>query len=316
MLIREFFEFMRKREQIRLNRAAGLPREEWTDDEILRTYKFTNVKREHDRMTKFFLKIYKSMNFFSESGDWQDRCELFMTCAIFRYFGTEKSAEVLGTFSWANDEDDGNGNKFFTERIPKYGLQNDLTFTGAYIVPNCGDPREKYLVVADILEGIWKVHENVVEAISGPESQKRMKDAVDLLTSCWGCGSFMAKEILLDYVLATGEKPSDWTVWTPIGPGARRGAARVASADGSLDRPLSEPKALEVAKDLYDAYRQVPMTADDMVWPTFTEIAGSTVRWVELDLCDIQFQLCEFDKYMRAKSGDGKPKKLFVPRTD
>jgi hypothetical protein len=37
---------------------------------------------------------------------------------------------------------------------------------------------------------------------------------------------------------------------------------------------------------------------------------------VKLDLTDIQFQCCEFDKYQRVVRGDGKPKRRFWPTVD
>ena len=56
-----FYDFIVAREQVRLNRAAGLPREAWTDDEILYTYKFCNIDREHDAGTIFnreYIRLY------------------------------------------------------------------------------------------------------------------------------------------------------------------------------------------------------------------------------------------------------------------
>ena len=47
-----FYEFMKARENIRLVKEAGAPWP-WTGDPILQEYKFTNVKREHDRTTKW-----------------------------------------------------------------------------------------------------------------------------------------------------------------------------------------------------------------------------------------------------------------------
>jgi hypothetical protein len=303
MLTNEFFAFMRAREQIRLNRLAGKPREEWTDDPIFVSYKFTNVKREHDHMSRYFLKQYKKLNYFTPEGDWQDREDLFMNCAIARYFGTEKSYEVLGPYTWAGDSR--YDEEYFAE-IEHYGMQGDLTFTGAYIIPNCGDSRPKYAVVADILRGIHKVHQKIVHELSHPEATRSFRVAMDILTACFGVGSFMGKEIILDYLMATGEEPSDWHTWTPIGPGARRGAARVMHPEGLLIAPLSEPKALRVARDLYEHYTQcVVPGCEHPFWPN---------DWVTLSLCDIQFQLCEFDKYLRVKVDKGQAKTRFVPR--
>ena len=87
--------------------------------------------------------------------------------------------------------------------------------------------------------------------------------------------------------------PSDWWDWTPIGPGARRGAARVLGDDDA--RAVSESKAGETIKFLgldQDFRDMEPLTEP-------------------LAPHDIQFQLCEFDKYERVRLGQGKPRSRF-----
>ena len=36
-------------------------------------------------------------------------------------------------------------------------------------------------------------------------------------------------------------------------------------------------------------------------------------NYIELELHDIQFQLCEFDKYERVKHGQGRPRSKYKP---
>ena len=293
MLIKEFFEFMRKREQIRINRESGVPREQWTDDPILQKYKFTNVKREHDRTTRELMD-----GFYSGHND-APPAQRLVNCAMARYFG--RSSTVI-EFGWRTDWSP-DGQQDLRARIEARMTRREKIFTGAYIIPNCGMMEDKYIIVLGILRqiadwsytsGWWRPDLTFREFVKG------------LCFNVVGVGSFMAKEVILDFILSSGWTPPDWQTWTPIGPGARRGAARVVSEDGRLVSPLSEAKGLEVAKDLYDAYRQtaIPGIPKPDLWPE---------DWVKLDLADIQFQLCEFDKYMRAKLGQGKPKSLFVP---
>jgi hypothetical protein len=47
--------FASEREAIRLQKEAGLP-QPWTDDKILREGKFTNIKREYDRVSRFIFQ--------------------------------------------------------------------------------------------------------------------------------------------------------------------------------------------------------------------------------------------------------------------
>jgi hypothetical protein len=51
--------YIEERERIRLRKEAGEPFP-WTEDPILRAFKFTNVRRIHDRTTQAFLAIYQA----------------------------------------------------------------------------------------------------------------------------------------------------------------------------------------------------------------------------------------------------------------
>jgi hypothetical protein len=106
----------------------------------------------------------------------------------------------------------------------------------------------------------------------------------------------MAKEILLDYILVTNQLPTDWETWTPVGPGARRGAGVVKY---DMITSIPEWETLEVCRQLYNMC--------DERWPREFE---------RLDLTDIQFQLCEFAKYEKTKTGVGRPKRKFHPTID
>ena len=126
----------------------------------------------------------------------------------------------------------------------------------------------------------------------------------------FGGSGFMTKEILLDTTYtgfwSDGVKrmgddgmmsfPEDWERWTPIGPGARRGAARVSGDDSA--KPLSEARSSEVIFELL--YFQDLFLPDD---------------FGHMSPHDIQFQLCEFDKYERVRLGQGKPRSRYKVTT-
>jgi len=303
----KFWEFIREREAIRLRRAAGQPAP-WTEDKILRAYKFTNVKREHDR-TSVALKAIYDQHVLRAS----DRV-VWLNCALYRLFGTAEMAAALG---WVRAWGDESHRRSQVLRLAATRLATgQRVFTGAYIVPNCGRTRPKHEVVCSIVDGVWKAAPELCD-----RAMDRWELAVGVLTQLWGIGSFIAKEIVLDYVMATGWRPSDWQTWTPIGPGARRGAMRV--LDGKLIHPhgLSEHYALKVCRELYtqrrDQWEDWWSTANHAA--VFSDEVRRSRNYNQLpphshlDLTDIQFQLCEFDKYQRALRGEGRPRSRFTP---
>jgi hypothetical protein len=53
-IIARWIAWIVAREQTRRNRAAGLPREQWTDHPLIGQFKFTNIRRRFDREAKWF----------------------------------------------------------------------------------------------------------------------------------------------------------------------------------------------------------------------------------------------------------------------
>lgn len=301
-LLNEFWAFVKERELIRLRRLHGLPRDQWTQDPIMQQYRFTNVKRHHDRTTIGLKKIYDAhFDWDDEATSWDDCVALLLNCVLFRFFGTVEAAEVIGYVRrWNREQQD---------RVEGYAIQNDLPFTSAYIVPNAGLDIPKYEMVIRVMNEMRDHHAHgVIYALQDEKGPQSWEAATDALTKCFGVGPFMAKEILLDYVLATGQTPKDWQTWTPVGPGGKRGAGWVL-----LGRKESLPTAtaLRVCQEVYASH--------EAHWPDSFTVGDGVNKWTHisenLDLTDIQFQFCEFDKYRKALAGK-QPKRRFKPTID
>jgi hypothetical protein len=278
--VKSFYDFMIRRELIRQRRRAGLSMAEWTSDPVLQTFSFTNVKRHHDRTTTLLKQIY------DEHVDASDS-EKLLNCALYRFFGTVESARAIGWVrSWFNEG---------LDHVMRIGPM--LRFTAAYIVTSAGRSDAKFIVVCEFVSAIANRTDDIIK-------HQTWEGAVNEMTKCYGVGSFMAKEIYLDFLLATWRVPTDWDTWTPVGPGGRRGASRIRY---NIPDKISETEALEVIRDVY-ALR-------DEYWPE--QIDTGEHVWVlpRLDLTDIQFQFCEYDKYSRVAEGR-RPKRLFRPTAD
>lgn len=294
-LIKEFYDFVYERESIRVRRLAGLPREQWTQDPILQTYKFTNVKREHDRTTCDLMKHFYPT-------DVGGSAVLLLNCAMARFIGLSDTVLEIG---WRPDWSEETRAQTFAV-IEARMARRDKIFTSAYIVPNCGDSDPKHVVVMGILDQVWEFAQEYFCRISSPCWQNLIES---MCSAVRGMGSFMAKEVVLDFILASGWIPDDWSTWSPVGPGARRGAARVYYG-GAIEKLPSERQALEWTIQLYEA------RAEHWAQPSVVVADQYATSGIELELSDIQFQLCEFDKYMRAKLGEGRPKAKFTPTYD
>lgn len=274
-----FWKYLVEREAIRLRRLHGEPQGRWTDDPIMRDYSFTNVKRHHDRVTTLLRR-----KFYDNCGLKHPSKIALLNAALFRYHGTVKTAEFMG---WQTNWSEEIGKKL--ARANEIRIQfGRKVFTGAYIVPSGGVLDPKTEIVRVVVNQIWKNADRILTTDS-------WREACRSLCLNWCVGEFMAKEVLLDYMLATEWTPSDWQTWTPIGPGAQRGAGVVRT--GSVEK-ISKSRTLDVCLHLF--------RNRDESWP----------HEVKLDLTDIQFALCELAKYRKAQTGVGRPKKRFQPTVD
>jgi len=275
-----FFRFMQARERIRLEKGAGKPWP-WSDDPILNTFKFTNVKREHDRTTRWMREHWTGPNEAAPAG------EIIFNCALFRYFGTIEFGEAVG---WRKDWEPDEVIAIASKRASG-GLR---VFTGAYIIPTLGNRGPKYEAICrHVLTPLWAKRIELGDLATATRSWRSVGEQLMKLPGFGGNG-FMAKETLQDVMHTWVLKDAvDRNSWCPAGPGARRGLNRV------FKRPVAARIPFEQA-------------LEEMI-VLFRSAIQSLPPWMpELELHDIQFQLCEFDKYERAKLGEGRPKARYV----
>ena len=112
-------------------------------------------------------------------------------------------------------------------------------------------------------------------------------------------GGFMPAQIVADlkYVEPL-RSASDWATFAASGPGSRRGLNRV------LGRPVD-------AKWSEGDWRRALGKLHEAIVPELERIGLSDLHAQDLQNC-----LCETDKYLRVKLGEGKPRRRFRPSSD
>lgn len=285
--IASLYTYMREREAIRRRRAAEDP-PPWTEDPILRTWKFTNVKRDYDRTTRGLVSEFYEY----AKGAKRPRLEILFNCAVFRYFGTLEFARDVKWNVPAEQSLD-----FIKFRARTRMAAGQRVYTAAYLQRAEGGPKE-ITICDEYVGGILRHARRLVSVGS------TWKELVVRLQEVRGFGPFMAKEVALDAILAGfwPEGPVDRDTWTPIGPGARRGAARLVGSGQVNERGKYVSGSL---KDdfILDIFRKT-LDLAPCYWPK---------DYPTLNLHDIQWNLCEFDKYERVRLGQGQPRKYFRP---
>jgi hypothetical protein len=291
-LVAKFVYYLSERHRIFQRRQLDQPVSpgKFTDDKILSTYKFTNVMRSNDRTTRWLVNNWYNLN------RHQPAEIQALNCAIARYFGRIEFLEDLGyQTSWEPQQILEVAKRRFREKKP--------VFTGAYIITNQGmkDPKEE-IVVNCFLAPYRNALSRLVEIAERTQSWQSVSEGMSGLP---GMGPFMTKEILLDWQLTPLlENAKDKLTWTPAGPGAIRGLRRICGATGTeVNRGSTQDTALQLMKDLMYEVSEAQKRGE---LPADFPVVG-----VDFGVTDIQFSLCELDKYMRVELGEGRPRSLF-----
>jgi len=274
--------YMRERESIRLKKEVDELPFPWTSDCILQKFKFTNVKRSNDRTTRAFVKFYKK-NY--KKG--QDEVLLY-NCGVARYFGSMEFQKEAGWLS-------GCATTKLAKTAVKMRKAGQKVWTGAYVITAGGSSAPKEETVAGYLEGLWQASANIVKAMQISRSWCAGYVAMSDLPGFGGSG-FMAKEVLQDFLLISKLRIDDAETWTPMGPGARRGMNRMMGR--TVDAGQPEHKYIEEVQALHQIIKNWWLD----VYPASEVLTAH----------DVQFCLCEFDKFQRVLGG-GRAKSLYHP---
>lgn len=278
-----FWYWINERHRIYLKRKKGksFP---WTEDKILRTYKFTNVFRLLDRVTQELLK-----RVFTKKNLKRDLSTIVFNIVKFRMFNWPETYDELGGFSKRWDEKDA------IKKLRQRQKRKQKVFTGAYIITNNGLKEEKIVLVCRSLTAIYKDRKRIAKKIV---KYPRIEDWVEMFSEFPMIGRFIAYELATDVRYLAKYKvipePKDTYTWANAGPGAFRGLNRLHKRD--LHTRISIGQAVKEMQAL--------------LYKSKDRLENHVPR---LEMRDIEHSLCEYDKYMRVKTKEGRPRSKFVP---
>lgn len=271
-------EFVRRRHQVYVNRAAGLPKP-WTQDPILQAYRFCNVYRELDTVTQWVAQHWRQPSRRQED-NW-----FFMVIARL-VNNPDTLAHISGSVWYAKD---------FIAVLDKRMAGGHKAFGSAYIVSTNGRQMPKPLYLAEqVLEPLWAKRDHY-----RPVSSDTLHTFHHRLSQAMGLGSFMAAQVVADVKNTKGGPLAgamDWYTWAAPGPGSLRGLARV--VNGDHEKPVPGKEFLERLGVVRHWINQM----------------AKKQGWEPLCAQDVQNCLCEFDKYERVRLGQGKPRQGYPGR--
>lgn len=194
-----FVYFVMERESIRLKREKGEP-PPWTKDPILAKYRFTNVRRMDDRVSKWLFDNWYKPNL--------GHPNMLVAVALARHINLPVTLEEIGFPLVWNPEHI----KQVVRRRMAHGLP---TWSAAYMVRGIGTADKIEMVVDNVCQPLIDNPPKIDTA--------SMERSVAVLLPYWGFSSFMAGQVVADLRWAMSGSWMDKNIWAPVGPGSLKG---------------------------------------------------------------------------------------------
>jgi hypothetical protein len=300
--LKQFFYWIHERQEIwnkRVNLELPAP---WTDDEILRTYKFTHACRDLDRLSIYYIRNLLSNLENTE----KSKKELVLNTMIYRLFCKIETWELIGYIHLDEWNEKWEAAKKAVINRKKSGQP---VFTDAYFVYTMwtiqDDPtiHDKVLNALKLIE-MWK--DDLDDIYNHVVKSKNMRELVEYYSSLPCVGKFNAYEFVCDFAWAKKYRNIDLVKWsidsyTSVGPGAKKGLGYIFKESGNL----SDIECIIYLRSVVRHYL-TEYGFDDLKLPPDTPY---------LDMRCIEHSLCEYSKYRRTYDGTGRPRVKYVQKT-
>lgn len=279
-LFKDLIVFTNERELIRKRKEAGL--RVVTDDTILAKYRFCNVRRRDDRVTAWLLKNYYTNNV----GD------VWFKALIARMINWPPTLKYLlekDAIPHRVEEFEG---AYFISCLEELKRSKIKMFSSAYVVyPTRLKGTKSENMTNHIIAPLVDIADEVRRAIE----QDSIELTTNVLSECFGIKTFIAGQVTADLTYIMGQliNAIDLYTYAPQGPGSKRGLNRLHERylKASFEKDQFIKELIEVRETIIDSNHQ----------------------FSDLTLHDVQNVMCEFDKYLRVKFGEGTPKQVYKP---
>ena len=178
--------------------------------------------------------------------------------------------------------------------------RGDKIYTGAYMIsaPATKGADKQAYIAETVIGALWRRRDSfrqlwpTAPMAFGTDARPTLQRVHAWLTQSNGWGPFMAYQAVVDMRFTPLlDAAEDIATWAAAGPGTLRGLNRIHGRP--FKAPLSQERALVEMRAIYKVVQQE--------------------TGVAMDFSDVPNILCETDKYLRTKNGEGTPRARYVP---
>lgn len=271
-----------EREVIRLQKAQGIEAP-WTTDPIISTYRFCNVDRRDDKVTRWMLD-----NIYSKYSDMED---LWMIAIICRLINWPPTLQKLFELYLPKHAEEFDASKF-AESLQHVVDNSEKAYGGAYVTyPG----REQGVNKSEFFA--HKVLPSLVirgDMIRDAINRNFVELSITEMASGFGVSTFMSGQAISDLTYVEGQldKAEDLYTYAPQGPGSISG----------MNRLFNKTKGSTWGqKDFNSGLIEI---RNRLV---------SELGFDRLSLHSVQNVMCEMDKYWRVLNKEGRPRTKYTP---
>jgi hypothetical protein len=222
----ELLAYLIERERIRQRKASGEP-PPWTDDQILRDYRFTNIKREYDAVTIWIRDNWKKPN--------ADDPYLWFAMMVARLLNSPQSMAALGCpVPWNAER--------WTAVLHDRETNGQTNFGAAYRIGTGSKEAPDGQIVFfrdNLLTPIWSRRQQITGDLRGAN----LAEAAQVFMSCPGFAGFMAGQVIHDLKWTPIlRKATDWWTWATPGPGSGPGMNRLPIPPSRYSRSMERKR--------------------------------------------------------------------------
>lgn len=275
------WQWVKEREQVRIRKEHGDPLP-YTLDPIIATYRFCNVRREDDRGTVWIRDHIRK--------PYANHPHLWLMLCIARQINWPGTLQHLMSQGAWPGTDNFDFAPAMTRELNDWKAAGQKIYTGAYMISapaQKGACKQAY-IAETVCGALWSRRDVFARHFAGTPTLQRTHE---LITRSNGWGQFMAYQAVVD-MRFTGllENADDRDTWAAAGPGTLRGLNRIHGRP--VDAVIAQSQALTEMRAIYRL--------------------AEAETGVEMDFSDVPNILCETDKYLRVRNGEGKPRALYV----
>ncbi len=296
-----FLRYVKERYRIHIKKDVQHKPVPYTDDEILKKFRFTNIRREHDRETIWLIRNIVDNEFLTLR-------QKMMNIILFRLFNKHETMEILGgaiqfESLWTYVP--------YKKKLLLYAQNNPdyVFFTNAFVTGGMKRalkmkyPKEDF-VPACILRYMSDLNKStLIFDLLNCSSQKEVFEA---LCNMEGIGDFLAYQIFVDLTYIK-DFPFSENEFTVAGPGCRKGIDYLfIDKDG-----MSYEECIFWIRNNWEKFKQEEVFFDPKEDMVDLKQCDRVMNVMSLENC-----FCEFSKYYRAIKGLGRPRNNYKPRKE